>query len=125
MAKPVLGSETNRYKQLIEKIFFDRYEKGVTSIDWARDDLVKTAKALKIDLPLNLGDVIYALRYRLPMPDSITSTASKGMEWITVCHMNQHLSGCLIADHAGRWNDQQISLGHKEVHGIYEQMEGE
>ncbi|MBR0695147.1 endonuclease [Bradyrhizobium lablabi] len=82
MAKPVLGAETNRYKQLIEKIFFDRYKKGATSIDWVRDDLVKTAKALKIELPLNLGDVIYALRYRTPMPQSITSTASKGAEWI-------------------------------------------
>ncbi|SDP49666.1 endonuclease [Afipia sp. GAS231] len=82
MAKPVLGSETNRYRQLIETIFFDRYKKGATSIDWARDDLVKTATALKIELPLNLGDVVYALRYRIPMPDSITSTAPKGMEWI-------------------------------------------
>lgn len=82
MAKPVLGSETNRYKQLIEKVFFDRYKKGATYIDWARDDLVKTAATLKIDLPLNLGDVVYALRYRVPMPDSVTSTASEGMEWI-------------------------------------------
>ena len=82
MAKPVLGAETNRYKQLIEKIFFDRFKKGATSLDWSREDLPKTAKALQIELPLNLGDVVYALRYRTPMPESITSTAPKGMEWI-------------------------------------------
>jgi len=82
VAKPVLGAETNRYKQLIEKIFFDRFKKGATSLDWSREDLPKTAKALQIELPLNLGDVVYALRYRTPMPESITSTAPKGMEWI-------------------------------------------
>ncbi|WP_441230065.1 endonuclease [Tardiphaga sp. 215_C5_N2_1] len=82
MADPVLGNETNRYKQLIEKIFFDGYKKGAKSIEWERKDLETAAKQLKIILPLNLGDVIYALRYRNPMPDSVVSTASKGMEWI-------------------------------------------
>jgi hypothetical protein len=82
VAKPVLGTETNRYKQLIEKIFFDRYRQGATSLDWSREDLPKTAKALGILLPLNLGDVVYALRYRTPMPETITSTAGKGKEWI-------------------------------------------
>jgi hypothetical protein len=79
---PVLGTETNRYKQLIEKIFFDRYTKGATSFDWERKDLEAAADELKIVLPLNLGDVVYALRYRTAMPDTIVSTASQGMEWI-------------------------------------------
>lgn len=82
MADPVLGVETNRYKQLIEKIFFDRFKRGLTSFDWERKDLKSAASELKIVLPLNLGDVVYALRYRTPMPDTILSTAPKGMEWI-------------------------------------------
>jgi hypothetical protein len=82
VADPVLGTETHRYKQLIEKIFFDRYQEGATSFDWERKDLEAAADELKIALPLNLGDVVYALRYRTPMPDTIVSTASQDMEWI-------------------------------------------
>ena len=82
MAKPVLGVETNRYKQLAEKIFFDGYKKSAKEVEWEREDLERAAKALGIALPKNLGDVVYALRYRTPMPDSILRTQPKGMEWI-------------------------------------------
>lgn len=74
--------ETNRYKRLIEKIFFDRYRKGRTELPWARGDMEVAAKALGIDLPKNLGDVVYAIRYRTPMPERILATQPKGMEWI-------------------------------------------
>lgn len=82
MADSVLGGETHRYKQLVEKIFFDRYKAGDTSIDWERKDLEAAASDLNVTLPLNLGDVVYALRYRTPMPDAIVRTAGEGMEWI-------------------------------------------
>ncbi len=82
MVKATSGNETNRYKQLIERIFFDRYQIGATDIEWAREDLEAAAIRLKIELPKNLGDVVYALRYRTPMPDSILTTALAGMEWI-------------------------------------------
>ena len=76
----------NRYKQLMEHIFFDKhfgaYKKGKTAIGFAREDLERAARALRIDLPKNLGDVLYAIRYRTPMPKRIILTQSKGVEWI-------------------------------------------
>lgn len=78
-AQPGIG---NRYKQLIEKIFFDRFFDGATEMLWERHDLELAAKTLGIDLPKNLGDVIYAMRYRTPMPDSVIRIQPKGMEWV-------------------------------------------
>jgi hypothetical protein len=82
VVKAARSNKTNRYKQLIEKIFFDRYGPGVTSFDWAREDLEAAAKTLDIVLPKNLGDVVYSPRYRTPMPDAILASASAGMQWI-------------------------------------------
>jgi hypothetical protein len=82
MAKKVIDNAQSRYKALIEKVFFDRYETGGQSIDFQREDLVKAAGELGIRLPKNLGDVVYSIRYRTPMPDSILKIQPKGMEWI-------------------------------------------
>ena len=40
------------------------------------------AQELGIALPDNLGDVIYAQRFRTPMPDKILATQPEGREWI-------------------------------------------
>ena len=44
--------------------------------------LLIAASELGIRLPKNLGDVIYSIRYRTPMPDSILKIQPRGMEWI-------------------------------------------
>lgn len=72
----------NRYVQLIEKIFFDRYAKGETEIGFARSDLEKAAASLGIDLPKNLGDMIYSFRYRIEFPEKILMTQPEGMQWV-------------------------------------------
>ena len=72
----------SRYHQLIEKIFFDGYTKGVTEIPFERNALKLAAKTLGIVLPDNLGDVIYSIRFRTPMPEKVLATQSKGREWI-------------------------------------------
>ncbi|MEM5371013.1 hypothetical protein V4C53_33940 [Paraburkholderia azotifigens] len=72
----------NRYRALIEKIFFDHYKNGATSIDFKRDDLKGAAIALGIVLPENLGDVIYSIRFRVPMPTSVLKTQPEGYEWL-------------------------------------------
>lgn len=72
----------NRYHQLIEKIFFDRYTKGATEIPFERTALKAAAKELGIVLPDNLGDVIYAMRFRVPMPANVLATQTEGREWI-------------------------------------------
>lgn len=73
---------SNRYQQLIEKIFFDRFASIDDEILFEREDLEHASTYLEIKLPKNLGDVIYAIRYRTPMPDSILETQPEGKEWI-------------------------------------------
>ncbi|CAO4194266.1 endonuclease [Methylorubrum extorquens] len=72
----------NRYKLLVEKIFFDGFEEGTTRFEFPRTAIEEAAAQLGIVLPKNQGDVIYAIRYRIPMPDSVLATQPLGMEWI-------------------------------------------
>lgn len=74
----------NRYKAIVEKIFFDRYKPGATELEFHREEIVAAAKDLGIDLPKNLGDVVYSIRYRTALPDKIIETQPEGMEWIVV-----------------------------------------
>lgn len=77
-----MTKSSNRYHMLIEKIFFDRYYADATEIRWAREDLETAATDLGLELPKNLGDVVYAIRYRLPMPDKILKAQPEGLQWV-------------------------------------------
>lgn len=72
----------NRYQALIEKIFFDHYSTGVTSLDFTRQEIKDAATTLGIVLPDNLGDVIYSFRFRTDLPPRVLATQPKGMEWV-------------------------------------------
>lgn len=72
----------NRYQKLVEGVFFDGFRKGSSKFEFAREDLETKAQTLGIKLPKNLGDVLYAIRYRTPLPQSILATQTKGREWI-------------------------------------------
>ena len=72
----------NRYGALIEKIFFDRYSKGITEFRFERTEIESAAKILDIKLPKNLGDVIYSFRFRAAFPQRIVETQAEGMEWV-------------------------------------------
>ncbi|MEL6915882.1 MAG: endonuclease [Pseudomonadota bacterium] len=72
----------NRYGALIEKIFLDRYQDGATEVEFARTDIEDAAEELDVKLPKNLGDVLYSFRFRVALPESITTTQPPGMEWI-------------------------------------------
>lgn len=76
------GNAKSRYKALIEKIFLDRYTKGAEEISFGREDFSDAAKDLGIVLPKNIGDVLYSIRFRTPMPESILSMQPEGKEWI-------------------------------------------
>ena len=82
MAKPILQGETNRYKAIIERIFFDHWNSGMREFEFERDDIRDTADSLKIVLPDNLGDVVYSIRYRMPLPQTVIDTQPTGQEWI-------------------------------------------
>ena len=64
-------TKLNRYAQIIERIFLDRYKKGMREVSFEREDLVRVAKSLRIKLPKNLGDLVYTFGYRGALPDTI------------------------------------------------------
>jgi hypothetical protein len=72
----------NRYKLLIERIFFNHWREGVSEFEFAREEIEKVALELDVKLPKNQGDVTYALRYRIDYPESILATQPEGREWI-------------------------------------------
>ena len=76
----------NRYSALIERVFFGEaygaYNPGDAALTFEREDLERAAEELGIKLPKNLGDVVYSVRYRARMPDSILETEPEGLEWI-------------------------------------------
>jgi hypothetical protein len=76
------GKPPSRYAQIIEKIFFSHYRLGENKIPFTREEIRKVAKQLGVDLPKNLGDMIYSFRYRTPLPDSIRKEAPPGKEWV-------------------------------------------
>jgi hypothetical protein len=81
-SKEMNMKQKNRYTQIIEKIFFAHFKKGMKRIPFSREEFIQNAKALKIDLPRNLGDIVYSFRYRTPLPESIQACAPKGLEWV-------------------------------------------
>ena len=72
----------NRYSRIIERIFFKYFKARITEIPFKRSDIEEAAAELKIQLPKNLGDVIYSFRYRTELPSRIRKKAPKGQEWI-------------------------------------------
>lgn len=75
-------SKENRYKQLAGWVFSKHYKEGDTRVPWVRNELTEAATALGIELPKNLGDVLYAIRYRTSFPEVMVDAAPEGMEWI-------------------------------------------
>jgi hypothetical protein len=73
--------KSNLYTAVMEKIFFDKYKKGSTSLEFDRSEILSAAKKLGLPAPKNLGDVIYSLRYRVATPAKIAATEPKGMHW--------------------------------------------
>lgn len=80
MAKKEKGE--NRYKVVIEKIFFDHWKKGVDEFEFERDEIKSACVELGIDVPDNLGDLIYSFRFRVALPDKILATQTGGREWV-------------------------------------------
>ena len=72
----------NVYTQLVEKVFAERYKDGSIEVPFDRADIEPTAEQLGIQLPKNLGDVVYSFRYRTSLPETIREKAPEGHEWI-------------------------------------------
>jgi hypothetical protein len=79
-----MDKNPNRYTQLIEEIFFKNYKPGDLEVPFERSDIEAAATKISIDLPKNLGDLIYSFRYRVPLPKRIMAEARGGTEWVIV-----------------------------------------
>jgi len=71
----------NRYAAIIEKIFFSHWKKGLKEFEFDRSEMKDWAGKLKIEVPDNIGDLIYSFRFRNPLPESVRATEPKGMQW--------------------------------------------
>lgn len=71
-----------RYAQIIESIFLDGFQEGDNEVEFDREDFVNHAERLGIEIPKNLGDVVYSFRYRVPLPESIREKAPEGLVWM-------------------------------------------
>jgi hypothetical protein len=74
--------QPNRYQVIILRLFENHYTEGISEFEFTRDEFINIAKTLKIELPKNVGDVIYNFRYRNELPQNILDTATEGLEWI-------------------------------------------
>jgi hypothetical protein len=74
--------KTRLYASILESIFSSKYKPGAAEIQFARDDIAKAARESKINLPKNLGDLIYSFRYRASLPASLLEKAGSGKTWI-------------------------------------------
>lgn len=77
-----MGKSTNLYGKIIEEIFFSSYKAGKTSFLFGRDEISVASEKLGVEIPKNIGDLIYSFRYRNKLPENIEATATKGLEWV-------------------------------------------
>lgn len=77
-----MSSQQNTYDQIIEHVFFRHMQPGAQSFTFDRDELEDGARALGLQRPRNLGDVLYTYRFRRDLPESIQREAPEGKSWI-------------------------------------------
>lgn len=51
-------------------------------VDFERIEIETIARRLRINLPKNIGDLIYTFRYRANLPERVRATAAQGETWI-------------------------------------------
>jgi hypothetical protein len=79
------GTDTgrvSRYARIIEAVFQRYWKKGKTEFSFERDELTQVCRELRIEVPKNLGDVIYTFRYRKNLPKSILATQPADRGWL-------------------------------------------
>src|SRR6266404_843808 len=71
-----------RYHRSLAYVFNSHHKPGLREIPFKREELTAAGKKLKLKPLKNLGDAIYSYRYRIPLPQEITSTAPEGYSWV-------------------------------------------
>lgn len=71
-----------RYAPILVHIFQKHWKRGSEGVEFEREELIEAAATLGIRRPDNLGDVIYAFKFRRALPPEIIKTAPNGKAWI-------------------------------------------
>lgn len=79
---PKKVKEANRYAQILEHIFAKNFDPASATIQFEREEIFAAANELGIDVPKNVGDIIYSFRYRNEMPAAIAAAAPSGKVWV-------------------------------------------
>lgn len=72
---------SNSYKAIIQSIFDSKYEPDCERIEFERHEIQDAAEELGVATPKNLGDVVYATKHRIGIPEEINALAPEGKEW--------------------------------------------
>lgn len=70
------------YERIIQHIFDNHFSAGTTNFAFHRDEINDAARALALDAPSNVGDLIYTYRSRRELPAAIRERAPQGTEWV-------------------------------------------
>jgi len=76
-----LMNKVKIYNGVIIEIFRRHYIPGIIQFEFTRTELEEVGILLGLD-PKNLGDVIYAYRFRRPLPKEITDTETQDLQWV-------------------------------------------
>ena len=74
--------KANRYQAILAKIFSNHGGGNKKDFLFERDEITSVASQLKIQLPKNIGDVLYSQRYRAEWPEAIKSAIPKGHDLV-------------------------------------------
>ena len=72
--------KSNRYELIIEQVFLLHYKKGDKKVAFSREELLQAAKKAGMQIPKNIGDLVYSFRYRNELPETIKQKAPPGRE---------------------------------------------
>ena len=74
--------KANRYQAILVKIFSNHGGSNKKDFLFERDEIRTVANQLKIQLPKNIGDVLYSQRYRAEWPEAIKSAIPRDTIWL-------------------------------------------
>lgn len=74
--------QPNVHQRIIERIFEKHYRPGSEEILFRREEITGAARALRVAIPKNVGDVIYTFRYRAELPSAMAAKAPPGKCWV-------------------------------------------
>lgn len=71
----------NAYLAALGLIFQQRFAPGMSAVAFGREDIVTALRELGLPSVKNLGDTIYAARFRGVVPQQVLEAAPAGKEW--------------------------------------------